>query len=129
MKKLLSIAALTVAVLMGTVVGVGVANAQGSRGLITGRVMECAPGPVVASPPAPEPKPAPLTVTLYRNGTKYQSKRVALPVRLPWDGTFSFSVPPNRYEVVSSYQHRVRWVDLAAGGDEVVTFNTFACPL
>jgi hypothetical protein len=128
MKKLTSMAAVTV-LGAGTLLGVGVASAQGSRGIITGRVMECAPGPVVASPPAPEPKPQPLVVTVYRNGEVYSTKHVALPEHLPWNGTFTFSVPPARYEVVSSYQHRERWVDLSAGSREVVNFNTFACPL
>ncbi|HEY1763156.1 MAG TPA: hypothetical protein VGG17_11250 [Acidimicrobiales bacterium] len=129
MKKLTSIAAVAVILGTGTLLGAGVASAQGSRGIITGRVMECAPGPVVASPPAPEPKPQPLTVTLYRNGAAYHTKRVVLPERLPWNGTFTFSVPAGRYEVVSSYQHRERWVDLSSGAREVVNFNTLACPL
>jgi hypothetical protein len=128
-KKLTSVVALTAVLVAGGAIGVGVAGAQGARGIITGRVMECAPGPVVASPPAPEPKPQPVVVRLYRNGVVYQSKRVALPVRLPWDGTFTFNVPPARYEVVSSYQHRDQWVDLSAGARDVVNFNTFACPL
>jgi hypothetical protein len=68
-------------------------------------------------------------LTLYRNGVLYQTKRVALPERLPWDGTFTFVLPPARYEIVSSYQHRVRWVDLSPGARAVVNFNTFACPL
>jgi hypothetical protein len=128
-KKLTSIVALAALLIAGVAMGSGVASAQGSRGVITGRVMECAPGPVVASPPAPEPKPQPLTVTLYRDGALYQAKRVALPEHSPWDGRFSFSVPAARYEVVSSYQHRERWVNLSAGGRDVVNFNTFACPL
>jgi hypothetical protein len=123
-------AVLVVATLIaGAAIGAGVASAQVARGVITGRVMECAPGPVVASPPAPEPKPQPLTVSLYRNGTLFQSKHVPLPVRLPWTGSFTFNVPPARYEVVSSYEHRTHWVDLVAGAREVVNFTTLVCPL
>jgi hypothetical protein len=131
MKKLTSMATIAIILSVGTLcgVGVGVASGQGSRGVITGRVMECAPGPVVASPPAPEPKPQPLVVTLYRNGVVYSTKHVALPQHLPWDGAFTFNVPPARYEVVSSYQHRDRWVNVAAGAHEVVIFPTGACPL
>ncbi len=129
MKQLTVSVVLATVLVGGTAFGAGVANAQGSRGTITGRIMECAPGPVVASPPAPEPMPHPETVTLYRDGAVYQSKRVALPVHLPWDGTFTFIVPPARYEIVSSYQHRVQWVNLAAGAHDVVNFNTFACPM
>jgi hypothetical protein len=128
MKKT-STVSLVAIVVASLAVGAGAASAQGARGVITGRVMECAPGPVVASPPAPKPKPQAVTVTLYRNGAAFLTKRVALPARLPWDGTFTFSVPPARYEVISSYQHRVRWVNLAAGGHDVVTFTTGACPL
>ncbi len=129
MKQLTASAALTAVLVASTVFGAGVANARGSRGIITGRIMECAPGPIVASPPAPEPVPQPETVTLYRDGKVYESMRVALPEHLPWDGTFTFSVPPARYEIVSSYQHRERWVDLVAGARDVVNFNTFACPM
>ena len=129
MKTLTSIVALIAVLGTGVVAVADVASAQTARGTITGKVMECAPGPVVASPPAPEPKPQPVTVTLYRNGVAYQSKRVALPVHLPWDGTFTFTVPPARYEIISSYQHRVRWINLSPGRHEVVNFNTGACPL
>jgi hypothetical protein len=129
MKKLTSIMALVGFLVVGAGWGVVTADAQGSRGIITGRVMECAPGPIVASPPAPAPTPQPLTLSLYRNGVLYQTKRVALPERVPWDGTFTFDVPAARYEIVSSYQHRVRWVNLSAGARVVVNFNTFACPL
>jgi hypothetical protein len=48
MKKLTSLVALAVVLGTGTLLGAEVAGAQGSRGIITGRVMECAPGPVVA---------------------------------------------------------------------------------
>lgn len=107
-----------------------VAGAQSStRAVMTGTVMECAPGPVVESPPAPEPKPQPLTVTLFRGGRVYESEHVALPLTLPWTGTYRFSALPGRYEVVSSYQHHVRWVNLTAGAHVVVNFNTFMCPL
>ena len=129
MKKLTSAVAIAVVLGTGTLLSAGVASAQGSRGVITGRVMECAPGPVVASPPAPEPKPQPLVVTLYRNGTVYSAKRITLPEHVPWDGTFTFSVPPARYEVVSTYQHRDRWVVVSAGARDVVIFTTGACPL
>lgn len=129
MKKLTSMMAITVVLGAGTLLDVGVASAQGYRGMITGRVMECAPGPVVASPPAPEPKPQSLVATLYRNGMVYSTKHVALPEHLPWSGTFTFSVPPARYEVVSSYQHRERRVDVSAGSRVIVNFNTFACPM
>lgn len=129
MTKFTSVASIAVGLAVVTLFGTGIASAQSSRGTITGRVMECAPGPIVASPPAPEPKPQPLSVTLYRNGMVYATKQVVLPEHVPWSGTFSFTVPPARYEVVSSYQHRERWVDLSAGAHAVVNFTTFACPL
>jgi hypothetical protein len=129
MTKSISMVAIAIGLGAGALLSAGAANAQGSRGVITGRVMECAPGPVVASPPAPAPKPQPLVVTLYRNGVVYSTKQVPLPAHVPWSGTFTFSVPPARYEIVSSYQHRERWVDLSAGARAVVNFITMACPL
>lgn len=129
MKAKMSIALMSVILVVGAVVGAGVASAQASRGVITGRVMECAPGPIVAMPPVPEPSPRPDVVSLYRDGVLYRSVSIVFPAHVPFSGTFSFSVPPARYEVVSSYQHRTSWVDLAAGARDVVIFRTFACPM
>ena len=85
MTKLTSMVAIAVVLGAGTLLGAGAASAQGSRGIIAGRVMECAPGPVVASPPAPEPKSQPLVVTLYRNGAVVSNQaEVVLPQHVPW---------------------------------------------
>ncbi len=92
-------------------------------------VLERAPDPVVASPSAPEPKPQPLTVTLYRHATFNASEHVSLSVKLPWTGTFTFSVSAGRYEVVPFYQHRIRWVNADSARRVVVIFNTMARPL
>lgn len=128
---MVKVSSLAFAVLFGAASsGVGVAQAQSaSQGVIFGWVMECAPGPVVASPPAPAHKPQPLTVTLYLNGVAYRRERVSLPTKLPWRGSFSFTVAPATYEVVSSYQHRSRWVSVSAGERVSVNFTTMACPL
>lgn len=124
-------ALLVAAIVVGGVAATtAVASAETAlRGLITGRVMECAPGPVVASPPAPTPEPTPDVVTLYRDGILTERELVTMPTKLPWTGTFSFSVAPARYEIVSSYQHRVRWANVTAGSRTIVDFNTMACPL
>ncbi len=129
MKAKMSLVLMSATLIAGVVIGAGVASAQASRGVITGRVMECAPGPIVAMPPVPEPTPRPDVVSLYRDGVLYRSLSIAFPAHVPFSGTFSFSVPPARYEVVSSYQHRTSWVDLAAGAHDVVIFRTFACPM
>jgi hypothetical protein len=129
MKKKMSVAVMSAILVAGVVIGAGAASAQAARGVITGRVMECAPGPIIASPPAPEPTAHPDIVSLYRGGMLYRSMRVAFPLRVPWTGTFTFSVPPARYEVVSSYQDRTSWVNLGAGARDVVNFRTFACPM
>jgi hypothetical protein len=129
MKKTVSAGLISAILTTGMMSGLGVAGAQVANGVITGRVMECAPGPIIASPPAPEPKAHRDIVSLYRSGTLYQRASVAFPARLPWTGTFTFSVPPARYEVVSSYQDRTSWVNLAAGARDVVIFRTFACPM
>jgi hypothetical protein len=128
MKIKMSIALMSAILVVGVVIGAGVASAQASRGVITGRVMECGPGPIVALP-APVSTTRPDVVSLYRDGVLYRSFSIAFPGSPPWTGTFTFSVPPARYEVISSYQHRTSWVDLAAGARDVVNFRTFACPM
>ncbi len=99
------------------------------RGTITGRVTECPPGPVIVYPSAPLPAPAPVTVSVTRNGRVVASESVPMADHEPWFGTFSLSVRAGHYEVVSSYENRSARVHVRAGATTVVNFGNFACPM
>ncbi|HEV3187668.1 MAG TPA: hypothetical protein VGZ04_06425 [Acidimicrobiales bacterium] len=97
--------------------------------VITGYVMECGPGPIVQSPPAPPPSPKPATVTVMHDGHRYARESIRFPTSPPWSGSFSFNVAAGRYEVISTYYERSRWVNVKSGSRTVVSFSPFACPL
>jgi hypothetical protein len=118
---------LSVAVAFSLSVGVGESSASNRTGTISGKVVECPPGPVVASTNKPTPKPA--TVELIHDSQTYMSQSINFPANLPWSGTFSFKVPAGRYDVVSTYQGRNRWVTVRPGRRSLVSFGVFACPL
>ncbi|HUY16891.1 MAG TPA: hypothetical protein VMV11_04930 [Acidimicrobiales bacterium] len=106
------------------------ASAAAARsGVITGYVMECGPGPVVQSPPAPQPLPRPASVTLMHDGHRYARESISFPRSPPWWGSFSFSVAAGRYEVLSTYFARTRWVNVKPNSRTAVSFGLFACPL
>ncbi|MFZ0767656.1 MAG: hypothetical protein WAM64_00380 [Acidimicrobiales bacterium] len=100
-----------------------------ASGVITGKVVECRPGPIVAAPDYPAPSPTPASVILVHDRVAYASQAIAFSTRLPWSGTFSFTVPAGRYEVISTYQGDVRWVVVRPHDTSIVTFGFFACPL
>lgn len=100
--------------------------ASAKTGEITGRVSECGPGPIVASPDPVSPHP--IAVRLMHEGTLFRSENITLPQQMPWIGTFLFNVPAGRYEVVKTYQTQARWVTVSAGAKSVVTFGLVACP-
>jgi hypothetical protein len=112
---------LRLAVLVTLVGGLVVAGASTSGatskndGVITGRVSGCGPGPIVASPDPAVPTAKPISVKVVRDGRTYATEMVKLPKNLPWSGTFRFSVPPDRYEVISSYRGVGRWVSVRPG--------------
>jgi hypothetical protein len=105
------------------------AGATSNVGLITGRVSECGPGPVVASPDPSLPTPKPMSVRVERNGRVIATESIKLPQREPWSGSFRFSVPAGKYEVVSTYRGVGQWVVVHAGGHSVVVFPIVACPM
>jgi hypothetical protein len=111
------------------VVNVSAGATSPKTAVITGKVMECGPGPVVLAPPAPQPLPKPASVILMHNGHRYARESINFPKALPWWGSFSFSVPAGRYEVISTYYERARWVNVSSGSRTVVSFAPFACPL
>jgi hypothetical protein len=118
---------LSIAVALSLGVASGVSSASNRTGTISGKVVECPPGPIVASPNKPTPKPA--TVELIHDSQTYMSQSINFPANLPWSGTFSFKVPAGRYDVISTYQGRSRWVTVRPGRRSLVSFGEFACPL
>ncbi|HVA53815.1 MAG TPA: hypothetical protein VNF05_09920 [Acidimicrobiales bacterium] len=111
------------------VLGSSATAAAPAEGVITGNVMECGPGPVVQSPPAKRPSPKPASVILLHNKHVLARESIKFPKSPPWSGPFLFNVPVGRYEVVSTYFHRVRWVSVKAHGHVFVSFEGYACPL
>lgn len=113
----------------GSVVGLGssVGAVSVPTGIITGKVMECGPGPIVA-PGVPSPSPKPVSVVLIHNKHAFESEAIKFPKTLPWIGSFFFKVPAGRYEVVSTYESHVRWVKVKPGSRNVVIFGLSACP-
>lgn len=109
--------------------GLGIGAAASTTGVISGRVTECGPGPIVAAPPARQPLPKPASVIVKHDNHTYARESIKFPKSLPWTGSFSFNVPAGRYEVLYTYFTRVRWVNIKSGGHVVVTFAPIACPL
>lgn len=108
----------------------GVAGATTANdGIITGRVSECGPGPIVASPDPTLPTPKPLSVRVERDGRTIAVQSVKFPQTLPWSGTFRFSVPAGKYEVISTYRGVGEWVVVRTGARSVVVFPLVACPM
>jgi len=104
------------------------AGATTKEGVISGRVSECGPGPIVASPDPTSNGPKPLLVKVVRDGRTYASEIVTPTRVVPWTGAFSFMVPAGRYQVISSNRGVSQWVRVRAGERSVVTFPLVACP-
>lgn len=104
------------------------ASAATRTGIITGRVSECGPGPIVG-PPTPLPTPAPITVRVEHNSEVVATEVVTMKNGPARGGSFRFVVPVGTYEVLSSYRSQDRWVEVHAGGHSVVSFGLFACPM
>jgi hypothetical protein len=100
----------------------------GSSGVVKGRVVECGPGPIVAAPGFPSPAPTPTSVILVHDRVAYASQSIVFPAKVPWIGSFSFTVPAGRYEIISTYQGNVRWVVVRPNMTSVVVFGSFICP-
>lgn len=113
----------------GSAVALNVATASAfdATGVITGKVLECGPGSVIVTPGSPAPTPVPEKVVLVHRGRTYESQSIHFPRKGRWVGSFSFTVPPGTYEVISTYTGPVRWVTVEAGGRYVVGFGLFAC--
>ena len=105
------------------------ATASAKMGVITGRVSECGPGPVVAPPGPPTTIPGPVSVTVLHDNLTFAVQVVRFSHSLPWRGTFHFVVPAGTYKVVSSYRSLNRWVSVRPGRASVVIFGSFVCPL
>jgi hypothetical protein len=129
MMKKMALTALGVALAFGGVVSaLAVASSASTpaNGVVTGRVYECGPGPIVASP---APKAIPAYVTLRHDGKNIEVAPISFTSSPPWRGPFTFLEPPGRYEVISSYLHQTAWVRVRSGETSVVHFGPFACPM
>jgi hypothetical protein len=115
----------TVAVVEGSDAGATSAGV----GVITGRVIECGPGPIIVSPSSLVPEPTPVLVRVLHDDRTVAFKELQMTQRMPWSGTFRFSVPAGTYEVTSSYRNVGRWVTVRPGSHNVVSFGLFACPM
>jgi hypothetical protein len=82
----------------------------------------------VAAPGFPTSSATPSTVILVHNHVAYATKSIDFSTTAPWVGTFSFTVPAGRYEVISTYQGFVRWVVVRPSSANVIDFGTFICP-
>src|SRR5271155_3839265 len=123
-------ASLLLVIAAGALVGVTSAGAtSGDRGVITGRVFECGPGPIIVSPSSLVPEPTPVLVRLLYDDRIVAVKELLMSSQMPWSGTFRFSVPAGTYEVSSSYRNIGRWVTVRPGSHVVVSFGVFACPM
>ena len=109
--------------------GAPFAGASAGNGVISGRVDECGPGPIVITPTNNTPTPQPVVVRVLRGEHVVAYEDVSMAQHLPWTGTFWFDVPAGTYEVTSSYRGVARLVRLRAGGHVVVSFGLFACPM
>jgi hypothetical protein len=112
-----------------TITGIWSLSAGGDQvgtGVITGRVIECNPAPVVPGFPAPTPTPS--SVILIHHHVAYASQAISFPVKAPWVGDFSFTVPVGHYEIVSTYQGYIHWVVVRPGSSTDVTLGAEICP-
>jgi hypothetical protein len=123
------ILAALVVLISGTTMALNVTTASGidSTGVITGKLLECGPGPILVIPGAPAPTAVPEKVVLIHRGRTYESHSIVFPKKGTWIGSFSFTAPPGKYEVISSYTGPVRWVTVKAGGRYVVAFGLVVC--
>jgi hypothetical protein len=101
---------------------------QVGTGVITGRVIECDPAPVVVVPGFPAPTPTPSSVILVHHHVAYASQAISFPAKEPWVGDFSFTVPVGHYEIISTYQGYIHWVHVRAGSSTDVTLGEEICP-
>jgi hypothetical protein len=101
---------------------------QVGTGTITGRVIECDPAPVVVVPGFPAPTPTPSSVILVHHHVAYASQAINFPVKEPWVGDFSFTVPAGHYEIISTYQGYIHWVHVRPDSSTDVTLGEEICP-
>jgi hypothetical protein len=97
-------------------------------GVITGRLVECDLVLAVVVPGYRAPTSTPLSVILVHRRVAYALQAISFPTKPPWVGEFSFTVPDGRYEVISTYQGYIRWVDVRSGSSADVTLGSLLCP-
>jgi hypothetical protein len=102
--------------------------APSAVGTISGHVTECGPGPIVATPGFPAPVPTPSSVILVRHRVAYATQAISFPTKPPWVGSFTFTVPAGRYEIISTYLGDVQRVFVKPGSTSDVNLGASICP-
>jgi hypothetical protein len=102
--------------------------APSAVGTIAGHVTECGPGPIVTTPGFPTPAPTPSSVILVRHRVAYATQAISFPTKQPWVGSFTFTVPVGRYEIISTYLGDVRWVLVKSNSTSDVSLGASLCP-
>lgn len=125
-RKVVTVALTALALTGATVLSAGAASS--GTGIVTGRVAECGPGPIVATPGFPTPTPTPSAVILVHHHVAYATQTIVFPLKQPWVGSFSFTVPAGHYEVISTYEGDVRRIVVKAGSTSVVDLGSSVCP-
>jgi hypothetical protein len=104
------------------------AGDQVGTGVITGRVIECDPAPVVVVPGFPAPTATPSSVILVHHHVAYASQALSFPAKEPWVGDFSFTVPVGHYEIISTYQGYIQRIVVRPDSSTDVTLGSAICP-
>ena len=129
MRRFLLSTLLTASLFTGLLIGLlpsSPAGASSKIGYLKGVIFQCGPGPIVYNPASP-PKPKAVTVVVLHHGRTYVSEFIHFPVKQPWDGAFSFSLPPGTYQVVSSYSGPEVTARVISGKVTPVNFGVIAC--
>lgn len=116
------------AALMVALASVTSAGASPKYGVIQGTVHECPPSAYVVLPGGHAPLPTSITVVLVRGLRTYASQTVRVSKKT-WQGSYSISVQPGTYEVISSYQGNIQRLTVAPRAHRTVNFRLINCAL
>lgn len=99
------------------------AIASSTPGVISGKLVECGPGAKLPRQTAASPA----MVILTSQDRTYSSELIAFSKTLPWTGSFTFTVRPGEYNVISSLQGMVKSVSVKSNSRHLVNFGLPIC--